>query len=494
MDKKSLIILILAALVISGYSFYFFDSFPPTSDACDYAGMAKNIVNGKGFTINHAYPLSFYFVPELPQPDCMWSPAYSLVLAISFKMFACTDNIIIWTNIILYLALLIAGYLLAKRYADKDTAFVFLVMAGFNQYAYYMIIYSTPEILAALMLTMSVLILKPQKITSLIISAVLFGLAVLSRYQIIVLLPIYYFPMEKSYRKLGYFALIVVAICSWWLIRNFMVFGDPFFTLQRYGEYSKGMGLNDNYYYTYRSLEPLTLFKTITDYPLMYGKKIISGIPIFLHGLIDQLNSYSLFLVFWAYIFLRKKHNLSQIMRFTLISILLYIFLCLFDGQHHRHLFIFISFLSVIAAAGFGDFIKRAGITRWKYGYIFTLLIFLVPFAFPQQEITLRDEKNLFSRDKLVYQQISQITTGNVAAEAGDALWWYSNMNTVWMPVDFATLEKIDSLINIQAVYFQRDNWLSRQSADDVAKFNNTFPRQIELLDGTRLYLKEFNK
>lgn len=491
MDKKSTIIFVLAAIVITGYSFYFFEAFPPCHDACDYAGLARNIINGNGFRINHAYPLSLYFLPELPQPNCMWAPAYPLVLAVVFKLFAASDTCVIFTNITIYLILMLAGYFLARRYSDKNTAFIFLVMAGFNQYSYSIIIYSTTEILAALLLTLSVLALKPNKVTGFIISAVLFGVAVLTRYQVIVLLPLYYFLLEKSYRRLGYFALIVIAVCSWWMVRNFLLFSDPLFTLQRYGEYTKGIGLNGDYYYTYRSLEPMTLWQTIIAYPLTYLKKIISGIPLFLQGLTLQLNSYSLFLVFWAYVFIARDHRLFTIMRFILISIPLYIFLCLLDGQHHRHLFIFISFLTIIAAAGFTNFITRAGINKWKYGSISALLIFLIPFAFPQQEIKFRDNKIIFSKDKLVYNQISEIVTGNIAAVPSDALWWYGNLNTIWMPTDYTTLVKIDSLIGIQAVYFQRENWLSRQSDEDVASFHKVFPMQTELFDNTILYLKD---
>ena len=356
MNRHSIVLIIIIAAVVSAYCFILFGGYPGASDACDYGGLARNLVNGKGFVINHVYPLSLVFLPLIPQPDCLWAPGFPIALALAFSIFGISDNVMLGANIFLFLILIIAGYYLALRYTDPKTALVFLVFMGFSQNSYFTILFGSPEILTALFLTLSILFWH-NNTNRLIVSAIFFSLAVLTRYQVIILLPVFLVFSGRAYKKLGIFALIVLAVNSVWLLRNLLVFGDPLFSLQRYGEFTKGMGLGDEYYYTYKSLEPAGIFTVLMNYPLLLLRKLIVGVPTFLSKLPLHLNSFGFFLVIWAFVFLRHDNQLGKILKFLVYGLSIYIFVCLFDGHHHRHLYIFDPLLIIAASAGFFDFL-----------------------------------------------------------------------------------------------------------------------------------------
>lgn len=503
MDKKAAVLIILVMAVAVSYCLLLFGGYPGTSDACDYGGLAVNLVSGKGFTVNHVLPLSLVFIPRVPQPNCIWAPGYSVFLAGTFTVFGVSDFTILWANILLFLVVVIAGYYFTKKYTDYKTALVFILFMGLNQYSFYTILYGSPEMLAAVLLMFSLLFVSNDYRRS-ALSGLLFGLAILTRYQMIVLLPVYIVFFGKINRKYILFVAMTIFVCCGWLVRNAIVFGDPLFSLQRYGEFTKGMGLGDDYYYTYRSLEPAGFFYVASKYPLLFLRKLAVGITYFLRTLPEHLNSFGLFLVFWAIVYRKRLINLNVVesqkgiglwpsaVRFLIAGVVLTIVICLFNGQHHRHLYVFTPLMATIAAAGFNDFALRTGIGKNRFYYLVLLLFFLIPIQFPTQEVWLRDLKAKVKTEILVYKEVASTVScyGPVASDVSDALWWYGGLNTVWMPTNYETLVKVDSLIGIKAVYFQKNDWLEKLNARQKQEFLISFPEKKRFGDGSTLYMK----
>lgn len=503
MDKKAAVLIVLVMAVAVSYCLLLFGGYPGTSDACDYGGLALNLVSGKGFTVNHVLPLSLVFIPCVPQPNCIWAPGYSVFLAGAFAVFGVSDFTILWANLLLFLVVIISGYFLTKKYIDYKTALVFILFMGLNQYSFYTILYGSPEMLATALLIISLLFVSDDHQRA-VLSGLFFGLAVLTRYQMIVLLPVYLVFFRNINRKYILFAGVAFFVCSAWLVRNAIVFGDPFFSLQRYGEFTKGMGLGDDYYYTYRSLEPAGFFYVVSKYPLLFLRKLAVGITYFLRTFPEHLNSFGLFLVFWAIVYRKRLINLNVVeyrkriglwlsaVRFFIAGVVLTIVICLFDGQHHRHLYIFSPLMVMMAAAGFNDFTLRTGIGKNKYYYLALLLFFLIPIQFPSQEVWLRDLKAKVKTEIPVYKEVASTVSchGPVASDVSDALWWYGGLNTIWMPTNYETLVRVDSLIGIKAVYFQKDDWFKKLNYRQKQEFLISFPEKRRFGDGSILYIK----
>lgn len=503
MDKKAVVLIVLVMAVVVIYCLLLFGGYSGTSDACDYGGLALNLISGKGFTVNHVLPLSLVFIPSVPQPNCIWAPGYSVFLAGVFTVFGVSDFSILGANLFLFLVVIISGYFLTKKYVNYETALIFILFMGLNQYSYYTILFGSPEILAAALLTLS-LLFWGDDYRRVIISGIFYGLAVLTRYQVIILLPIYLVFFKKINKRYIIFIAVTIFVCAGWLVRNIVLFGDPLFSLQRYGEFTKGMGIGDDFYYTYRSLEPAGFFYVISNYPLLFLRKLAVGVTYFLRTLPEHLNSFGLFLVFWAIIYRKRLANLNPdesriganlwrpAVRFLIMGVALTVIIFLFDGQHHRHLYIFNPLMIIVAAAGFNDFVLRTGIGKKRFYYLVLLLFFLIPIQFPHQEVWLRDLKARIKTEIPVYREVATDLTcpGPVASDVSDALWWYGGLNTVWMPTDYETLVKVDSLIDIKAVYFQKDDWLKKLDNEGKRKFLISFPVKRRFNDGSILYVK----
>lgn len=503
LDKKAIVLIVLVMVIAVVYCLLLFGGYSGTSDTCDYGGLALNLISGKGFTVNHVLPLSLVFIPNVPQPNCTWAPGYPVFLAGVFTVLGVSDYSILGANLFLFLMVIISGYFLTKKYVNYEAALIFVLFMGLNQYSYYTILYGSPEMLAAALLTFS-LLLWGDNYRRVIIAGLFYGLAVLTRYQMVILLPVYLVFFKKINKKYIVFIAVVVIVCAGWLVRNIVLFGDPLFCLQRYGEFTKGMGIGDDFYYTYRSLEPAGFFYVISTYPLLFLRKLAVGVTYFLRTLPEHLNSFGLFLVFWAIIYREKLATLNSnksrmgvnlwrpAVRFLIIGVALTVIICLFDGQHHRHLYIFNPLMIMISSAGFNDFALRTGIMKKRFYYLVLLLFFLIPLQFPQQEVWLRDLKVRIKAEIPVYREVAINLScyGPVASDASDALWWYSGLNTVWMPTNYETFVKVDSLIDIKAVYFQKDDWLKKLDKEERRKFMISFPEIRRFNDGSVLYIK----
>jgi hypothetical protein len=195
------IILLAAILVISGlYCLYFFNGFLGLSDGNDYAGLGRSIIRGDGFQLGHIYPLAFSFDENIPQPNNMWAPAYPVYLALWFLVFGPSDSTVLAATIFSLWLLVLAVYMVAGKIAGENWALLAAALMGLNQSMLATALEGSPEPLTAALLLFSVymLISKKNRI-AIMVSGVIFGLTVLTRYQIVVLaLPVLIFLTDRK--------------------------------------------------------------------------------------------------------------------------------------------------------------------------------------------------------------------------------------------------------------------------------------------------------
>ena len=473
--KVMLFICVAAAAAI--YCISLFGGFQGTSDSNDYAALARNIIEGKGFIIGHIYPLSYAFFKGMPLANHMWAPLYPLYQAFWFLLFGAKDNSMQISSIVLIWSFMLSAYFLGKKILDEKSGMLAAVLIGLSQIVLNTAIDCTPEILAGILLTLCVLALQwGNSGGSVVLSGILFGLTFLTRYQMaIIIFPIWLFFFRWQFTKFLFWCLAAGITIIPWFYFNLVHFGNPIFTLQPYGEITKGMGRFDDYYYTYRSLEPITLFKAFSTFPLAVLKKFIAGIIYF----ISQLPVHFSFLGFIPFMYgILKIRNMpdgiKKFFGFSLASLILLIVVSSIGGHHHRYLVTIQVLLTISMLIGFLKLLKDLKFTESKMKItILTALLFL-PSRAPFQEIRLHSIAVECKRDISIYTKVRERTEEDavIFSDVSDGIWWYARRNAIWIPIRVKDIMKIQQLSGAGYV-FLRDykKYISGLKDDELLQF-----------------------
>jgi len=445
--KRSIdILLILAILAITAiYCSFLFGGYERVGDGNDYAGLARSIVEGKGFQLGHVYPLGLVFNQEIPQPNNIWAPGYPVYLAFWFMLLGPSDIASITASICAIWLFVMASYFLGRAIGGLWMARMAASLAGLSQLVLSTAIEGTPEILGAAILTAAILCLFGQRAKwKIVASGLLFGVTVLIRYQVaIVAIPLIWLYFSEDKKVIWLWLAIVLAAISPWLIRNFISLGNPFFTLQSYGEFSKSMGRFSDYYYTYRSFFPMSLSYVVTHFPLDFAKKFLGGL-IFLSASFPLRFNFLGLAPFFLAVMKSKQVEPGErrVILFAAISAVFIIILSSIDGHHDRHLLPIQGFLIVSMLIGFKYFIVEIGALKYKIGVVLMGALLFLPARAPFLEMRLELVANMARASKPGYEILGQLVEPNavVVSDASDAVWWYAERNSIWIPAVYGDL------------------------------------------------------
>lgn len=483
------LILLLILLLSMAYCIYFFNGYLGLHDGNDYAGLARNIVRGEGFSLGHLYPLAYTFSQDMPQPNNLWAPAYPVYLAIWFNMFGANDTTILPATIFAIWLLILAVYLVARKLVGADWAVFAAALIGLNQSVLSTALEGSPEILTGALLLFAVLpLINKAGIFKIIISAVVFGLAVLARYQIIILaLPILLFLFERNIRLKAIWVGMVALILSPWLIRNFILFGNPFFTLQAYGEFTKGMGHLKYYYYTYRSFTQMSLWYAVSNFPFYMLKKFVAGITFFLWWTMVVLNFFGIVpLIFAAMKNKMAGYSQSRFIKFALASLILVVMVSSFNGIHLRHLVNVQGLLAISIVIGLLLLKNQIKLFQKHWALAAILFLLIIPARMPFLEMELIANARTVEANKKVYERLSEISgPGDViVSDASDAVWWYSDRFSIWIPVVYDDLKSLMKIQRIDYIYLEKtSDFLSRLEDEELVDFFTI----ASIVDGSEL-------
>ena len=440
-----LILLLLVFAASALYCSILFGGYEGVGDGNDYAGLARSIAAGKGFLLGHVYPLGLVFNPDIPQPNNIWAPGYPVYLSLWFMLFGASDNVALSASVFAVWLFVVACYFLGLAIGGRWMARMAAALAGLSQIVLYTTIEGTPEILAAATLTFSVLCLfELPKAWKTILSGILFGATVLIRYQIIVVaIPLIWIFFHDSRRLLWLWLAAVILAISPWLVRNMIVLGNPFFTLQSYGEFAKGMGRFGDYYYAYRSFIPMSLWYVITHFPFDLAKKFAGGLIFFASAFPLRLNFLGLVPLFLA---LMKVWQVElkerKIILFAFYSAVLIIVISSLDGHHDRHLIPIQGFLIASMLIGFKYFITELGVIKYKVAVVLLGAVLFLPARAPFLEMRLDLIADMARAAKPGYAVLAEHVEPEaiVVSDASDAVWWYAERNSIWIPAAYEDL------------------------------------------------------
>ena len=261
-------------------------------DEMDFAQLARNLSEGKGFVTNYISPMSLYISDRLVgHPDLWRAPLFPILMAGAFKMFGPVDLVALAPSLIAFVLTVGLSYLITLDMFGRTTAIwaTMLVMTCPPLIEYAIQAQTESTSTACLLLT----ILAARRRVSPPLLGIISGLCYLVHYSFFFVTPMLilfiWLDGERHLVKYIAFMLGLGLTLAPWAIRNMLVAGSPLFSLQAF----ELVMFNSRYpdYYFYHSFSPPSPLRTALSMPVVMVAKIlrgVSGLLLALPGLTGQ--------------------------------------------------------------------------------------------------------------------------------------------------------------------------------------------------------------
>lgn len=490
-----IIILILLLVLSAAYCSHYFGGYNGNSEGSDYASLARNITEGKGFSLENVTPLGLYFNSQIPQANNIHAPVYALYLSLWFWIFGAVDYIALLASIAALGLLILAAYLLGRKIGGDWIAIVAAMLIGTSQITLSAVIAGSPEILAGALVAFSVyFLLSSQNNYAMILSGILFGLAILTRYHLaIVGIPLAILFLENCRRNLVIWLAAVLFALAPWLIRNWIVIGNPFFNLQYYAEFARGLSNFSDPNYVYRSITPMALGYIITHYPLDLAAKAFSGMIYFAKSFPIYFN----YLGIVPFIFgLYKIGDFQGVQRkavlLAFLGAVLIMVLGSFDGHDSIQLAALQPFFALGALLGGVVFARAMGFYRFKVAVGIAALILFLPARYPYQETELKMTAMKSEADREAYAEISRIVAPDdvVISDVSASVCWYAKRKAIWLPIQYDDFKSLMTRLDCRYLYVNDPvTFMNNRTDRELGDFGVSF-RSVKGFNGPgRLYV-----
>ncbi|MDT3698292.1 MAG: glycosyltransferase family 39 protein [Thermincola sp.] len=260
MQKRILWLLIVIITAGAVWFTYYNSTFQHLflNDAMDYASIGRNIAAGDGFVSSYITPLSLANYQGLPHPDLWRAPLWPLILAMFIKLFGATDQAVAIATGFFYIAGAALIFLLAAELFDTLVGLAAAVLYIFSAQNLMNSVSGMTETVSVCMMLLAVYLITVSRARTPwgeILAGAAMGLFYLTRYNALLFLPffviyLWYTKMKvtkyNSYvrqksRQLGQgfwpvvrYLTAFVMVTSPWLFRNYILMGNPLFSLQQY--------------------------------------------------------------------------------------------------------------------------------------------------------------------------------------------------------------------------------------------------------------------
>lgn len=211
------------------------------NDAMDYAGIARNVAEGEGFISQYLTPLSLVH-QGVPQADMWRAPLWPLVLAGFQGVFGFIDEASAFGTGFFFIITTPLVFLLARCLFSSTVAVASTLLYMGSPVLLAYSISGMTESMSVFFMVLCFLVLLSPKTTNRwgdVLLGLVLGLFYLTRYNALVFLP--FLALFRAYQCPGKRAVAVLRVLAGfllatlpWLIRNTIIFGNPFFSLQKY--------------------------------------------------------------------------------------------------------------------------------------------------------------------------------------------------------------------------------------------------------------------
>lgn len=347
-------------------------------DGAEYIDIARNLLAGRGLVSHLVYNLN-YRLDVIPYPVALFPPLFPILVFLAFGLGGASFFVAGLVNVIFYSLLPLMLFVLAERISgDRKLSLLASLLLTFNP----IIIGASNQILTEASFTFFSLVFlfflfnKKASVFDNALAGLFLALASLVRIQgLILLMPIaliyfIFFASPLSWKKKCK-ALLVVAIfacltLSPWLVRNYLVFGQPI-------------------YFSENSATWLQTYQGVDSVPLRYFDSLRLVATSSLLKLLELWRLTPLMIVGNFFVFLALVYGLAltfkKKMFFNYLFVLLiaeyYVFFCFFKPLP-RYLYPLAPFLAYFSALGFKACYQscRQTASRFSWFKIVALIVF----------------------------------------------------------------------------------------------------------------------
>lgn len=481
--KILFLIVSLLFLAAGAWWYYYNNAFValPYNDAMDYASMARNINEGRGFTSRYITPLSLAHFGK-PYPNLWRAPLWPLFLAAVFRFFGTSDTAAAAAGAFFYFAAIIPLFLLSKEisgsrgFTGETAGTVTCILYIFSPMALFYSVSGMTESMALFFLVLWVFLLYKTREGGcfyFLLTGLAAGLFYLVRYNALIFLPLSLLYLwwsgklktNRAGKLAAYLGGWLLAV-SPWLWRNYMLTGNPFFSLQAY---EPAMFTSTYPGYTLYMLPEIINVKAfLLEHPREILIKTREGLEAFRKGILDP--AFTGTAPFIAALFLpgllspggRKLKSFIASCFFAQLAALLLI--------HYipRLFFIFLPFYLLTAASLLGyilSFLKNPLLRNAALAAVVTAaLLTNVP---PWHEGNTRQNWPLDYAEAI--QDVSRQISGNdvVISNDGHILSWYADRLALKMPVSLEQVTDLEKMAPVKGIWLSnRFRWGNTPEAD----------------------------
>ncbi len=430
------------------------------ADSMDFAQIARHLSQGHGFATSLVRPLALGFTGAVGvQPDLLHAPLHAVVTAILFGVMGAKDEVIAYSSMIFYLAAIPLVYILANRIFGRKVALVSTILYVASDRLINYAVSGLPISLFTFLVTALFLVLYGRRLPEdqeaptprrgrALWAGALVALCYLTDYSaLLFLIPvgIYLYATGGRARRsqLAFFLIAFLVVSGPWLVRNFQLTHNPFFTLSQY-EVSMQSGSYPGFSLYRMAVEPPSPFLFPFTHIANMGRKLL-GMSSLLYSQILSLPGLMItpfFLVGMFRGFGRRANRLRWCLygmtAATALSTLLL----------HGATEILVPFLPVViifAAAFMLETLARTEIHPFYQNALAGLLVLLAavpllltltlggrPETNPARP-SLADLESFIPRDQVIVSDIPW------------AVAWYANRVSVWIPQTSTDLRRVDA-------------------------------------------------
>lgn len=443
-------------------------------DAMDYAQIAKNVSHGKGFTTSFIRPVSLRYSnsyenhPELTNP-----PFYSLYLSFILKLFDAPSvmkgeldqKIIIFGSGIFYILSIPLFLILAHRLVSNTVAYLSVFFYVTNILVLKQSISALPDTFLCFTFLLFLVALSyydGQNMFQPVIIGMFLGICYLTRYSYGMFafpLCFYFFIRARKFKivHVVLFALTFLVVISPWLVRNYRITGNPFFTLEwfKYKMFSEPFPGN----LIWRSyVESIFQIK----FPVFFIlRKLGTGINVNYIGLLSLLGTILTPFAIVSYFFMENKTRFDKLRWIILAFFAVQFIISSVFRPGANSFFPFVPFFIIAAVYLFIGLLDRKKLNPFLRLGIISLFILLnlapTAFAFLPKLFN----ENRYRQPKLYWEDNVLEVAKSINKDAviiSDIPWataWYGGITSIWVPWGDGDYKDMDTKIGpITGAYF----------------------------------------
>ncbi len=423
------------------------DAYNLWSDSSIYADIARNFVNGKGFTSNTIMPGLISYAPKTEYQN--WPAFYPLLhpilIGIFFILFGISSFSVILTSGFFYIATIPFLFLLAKRiYSEKIAVYSCLFYILSPIILDYSISGMSEPLFTFLIVVITFSVFKK----NFLLAGILVSLASLTKFQGNLLIPsilILIFQNQNKFKNISYF---FVGFLSIFLARKILLPKNAFdytsFANNQLWSYiARDAFISPDK--LFRQVSPVEFSDILHNYKLIFFKlisntylffqKFFSGFQVSisilaLMALLDKNQKDLQFKIFVA----------SLLVTFSLFHILTYL--------DFRYLHPLIPLLMILASNFWVRFTEKMSFNL-KYKLLFTIFFIIPLLTFPGLATNIRN--SLFNNKKPTqYQLISEFVDKNtgkdsvLVSDLAPSLVWQAQKKAIFLPESLNEMNNID--------------------------------------------------